>query len=151
MRHIPPAGAPQGLHVPVSPILIETLTVLSDALDDPDINLESTLVELADDLTVSIPLYLGLTITVQVDEHLVNANTLDPESTMAIASSLTLPLLSLGAASATGSVILYSGARGVFTAIGRDARWIFNLDGPPVVDDHISSTSAPSNPTRHNP
>jgi len=129
--------------MPVPPNLIEALTLLSDALDDPATNLQPTLWELSDDLTVSIPMFLGLTIAVQVGENQIVANSLNPTSSMLVASSLTLSLLPPGAAAATGSVVLYSGARGAFDLIAKDARWIFDLDGPPVVDNHPLSTSAP--------
>jgi len=130
--------------MPVPPNLIEALTLLSDALDDPATNLQPTLWELSDDLTVSIPMFLGLTIAVQVGENQIVANSLNPTSSMLVASSLTLSLLPPGAAAATGSVVLYSGARGALDLIAKDARWIFDLDGPPVVDNHPLSTSAPS-------
>jgi len=132
--------------MPVPPILIEALTRLSDALDDPVTNLRATLDALADDLTASIPRYLGLTVTVQVNDDKIIANTLNRTSSMVFASSMTLTLLPPGASAATGIVVLYSGARGVFTAVARDARWIFNLDGPPVVDNHLVSTFVPSEP-----
>ena len=121
-------------------------TLLSDALNKPITNLQSTLEELADDLAVSIHMYLGLTIAVRVHENHVVANTLNPTSTMPVASSLTLSLLPPGAAAASGRVVLYSGARGAFDLVAKDARWIFDLDGPPVVDNHPLSTSAPSGP-----
>jgi len=130
--------------MPVPPSLIEALTLLSDALDKPITNLQPTLDELTDDRAGSIHMYLGLTIAVQVDENQIVANTLNPTSTMPVASSLTLSLLPPGAAAATGRVVLYSGARGAFDLIAKDARWIFDLDGPPVVDNHPLSTSAPS-------
>jgi len=132
--------------MPVPPVLIEALTLLSDALDRPLADLQSRLGELADDLTASIRMYLGLTIAVQVDEHQAVANTLNPTSTMPVASSLRLSLLPPGAAAATGLVVLYSGTRGAFDLIAKDARWIFDLDGPPVVDNHPLSTSAPFGP-----
>jgi hypothetical protein len=132
--------------MPVPPVLIEALTLLSDALDRPLADLQSRLGELADDLTASIRMYLGLTIAVQVDENQVVASTLNPACTMAVASSLRLSLLPPGAAAATGLVVLYSGTRGAFDLIAKDARWIFDLDGPPVVDNHPLSTSAPFGP-----
>ena len=94
-------------------------TLLSDALNKPITNLQSTLEELADDLAVSIHMYLGLTIAVRVHENHVVANTLNPTSTMPVASSLTLSLLPPGAAAASGRVVLYSGARGAFDLIAK--------------------------------
>ena len=74
---------------------------------------------MADDLAVSIHMYLGLTIAVQVDENPVVANTLNPTSTIPVASSLTLSLLPPGAAAATDRVVLYSSARGAFDLIAK--------------------------------
>ena len=48
--------------------LVEGLTLLSDALDDPLIDLEAVLDVLTDDLIGAVPMYLGLTITLHVED-----------------------------------------------------------------------------------
>ncbi len=123
-----------------SPALVEGLSLLSDALDDPMTDLQAVLSVLTDDLTAAVPAYLGLTVTLHVQDHPVVVTTLDAGNTMDIRASLLLPLLPLGDSAATGSVAFYSGSAGAFIDLADDARWIFNLDGPPVLDGHLPST-----------
>jgi hypothetical protein len=120
-----------------SPSLVEGLSLLSDALDDPITDLQAVLSVLTDDLTAAVPGYLGLTVTLHVQDNPVVVTTLDAGNTMEIRASLLLPLLPLGADATTGSVAFYSGSGGAFIDLADDARWIFNLDGPPVLDGHL--------------
>jgi hypothetical protein len=109
---------------------------LSDALDDPISDLQAVLSVLTDDLTAAIPSYLGLTVTLHVQDDSVIVSTLDTGDAE-VRASLLLPLLPLGASAASGSVAFYSGSGGAFIDLADDARWIFNLAGPPVLDAHL--------------
>ncbi|HEY4992107.1 MAG TPA: hypothetical protein VII33_08475 [Nakamurella sp.] len=122
-------------------LLIEDLTLLSDALEDPVDDLHAVLSVLTDDLAAAIPLYLGLTVMLHVDDDPLVVTTLDAGETVEVRSSLLLPLLPHGATSVTGSVDFYSGAAGAFVDLADDARWIFNLDGHPVLDGHLPPTA----------
>ena len=123
-------------------LLVEDLTLLSDALDDPVDDLHAVLSVLTDDLAAAIPLYLGLTVMLHVDDDPLVVTTLDAGETVEVRSSLLLPLLPLGATTTTGSVDFYSGTAGAFADLADDARWIFNLDGQPVLDGHLPTTAA---------
>lgn len=122
----------------VPPALVEGLTLLSDALDDPVMDLEAILSVLTDDLTAAIPSYLGLIITLHVDGNPIIVSTLDSATNGDARSSLMLSLLPHGPFSSPGSVAFYSGTAGVFVELADDARWIFNLNGPPVLDGHLA-------------
>ena len=122
----------------VPPELIEGLTLLSDALDDPVMDLEAILSVLTDDLVSAIPSYLGLIITLHIDGNPVIVSTLDSASNGRARASLLLPLMPPGPAAAGGSVAFYSGTPGAFIELADDARWIFNLIGPPVLDGHLT-------------
>jgi hypothetical protein len=50
------------------------------------------------------------------------------------------------AAAAAGSVAFYSGTAGAFVELADDARWIFNLNGPPVLDGHLAAEMNGSQP-----
>ncbi len=91
--------------------LVEGLTLLSDALDDPFTDLEAVLDVLTDDLTAAVPMYLGLTITLHVDESPVIISTLNAEGTP-IHASLFLSLLPGPDSTSTGSVVFYGGTGG---------------------------------------
>ena len=47
--------------------LTDDLDALTEALDDPVLDLEAVLNVLTDDLSVAIPSYLGLSITLKID------------------------------------------------------------------------------------
>lgn len=123
-----------------SEALIDDLTLLSDALDDPIVDLYAVLSVLTDDLTASIPQYLGLAVTLQVGGNPIILSTLDTDLPGQVRSSLFLLLMPLNQTSATGNVAFYSGAPDAFIDLADDARWIFNLDGYPVLDQHLWPT-----------
>jgi hypothetical protein len=124
--------------VDVPPELIEGLTLLSDALDDPVIDLEAILSVLTDDLVSAIPSYLGLIVTLHIDGNPVIVSTLDGATTGRARASLMLSLLPLVPATPAGSVAFFSGAAGAFVELAEDAKWIFNLSGPPILDGHLT-------------
>jgi len=119
-----------------SPALVEDLTLLSEALDDPMTDLQAVLSVLTDDLTSAIPSFLGLTVTLHVEDNAVIVSTLNSGNPVEVRASLLLQLLPVGVTT-NGSVAFYSGAAGVFIDMADDARWIFNLAGPPVLDSHL--------------
>lgn len=137
-----------GMCVPVDDQrgLVDGLTLLGDALDDPFVDLPAVLQVLTDDLLAAVPGYLGMTVAVQVGEHPVVINTLDIDDAQDAAATLMLPLAPVQATSATGSVVFYSRAAGAFATMAGDARWIFNLDGPAVLDAHLPSAAAAALP-----
>ncbi len=124
-----------------SPELVEGLTLLSDALDDPITDLQAVLSVLTDDLAAAIPLYLGLTVTLHVQDDSVIVSTL-AAGHVDVRASVLLPLSPSGSSEVTGSVAFYSGAGGVFIDLADDAKWIFNLDGPPVLDAHLPAAGS---------
>jgi hypothetical protein len=124
-----------------SPALVEGLTLLSDALDDPISDLQAVLSVLTDDLAAAIPTYLGLTVTLHVQGDSVIVSTLDTGH-VDVRASLLLPLLPVGASATTGSVAFYSGTGGAFIDLADDAKWIFNLNGPPVLDAHLPAAGS---------
>jgi len=123
--------------VTLSEALVDDLTLLSDALDDPVADLYAVLSVLTDDLTAAIPLYLGLTVALQVDGNPVTFSTLETEPAEEVRSSVCLTLQPLEEKGATGNFAFYSGAIGALADLADDARWIFNLDGYPVLDQHL--------------
>jgi hypothetical protein len=124
--------------VEVPPELIEGLTLLSDALDDPVMDLEAILSVLTDDLVSAVPAFLGLIITLHIDGNPVIVSTLDSARNGQARASLMLSIKPAGPAAAAGSVAFYSGMPGAFIELADDARWIFNLNGPPVLDGHLT-------------
>jgi len=130
------SGRPGSQAVENSPALVEGLSLLSDALDDPITDLQAVLSVLTDDLAAAIPSYLGLTVTLLVQDDSVIVSTLDTGHEE-VRASLLLPLLPLGESAVAGSVAFYSGSGGAFIDLAGDAKWFFTLDGPPVLDAHL--------------
>ena len=124
--------------------LIEGLSLLSDALGNPISDLRSVLGVLSDDLDAAIPDYLGLTVTFAVEDNPLVITARNAISRQEVRSSLLLPLLPLGAGAPRGSVAFYSGRAGAFIDLAEDARWIFNLAHPPVLDSNLLYAGAES-------
>jgi hypothetical protein len=68
-------------------------------------------------------------------------NTLDIDDAQGAAATLMLPLAPVHHAGASGSVVFYSRTSGSFEPMADDVRWIFNLDGPAVLDAHLPSAA----------
>ena len=103
--------------------LVEGLTLLGDALDDPLVDLHAVLEELTADLIAAVPGYLGLTVAVQVGEHPVVINTLNIDDAQDAAATLMLPLARVHHTGTTGSVVFYSRTAAAFGPIAGDVRW----------------------------
>ena len=125
----------------LSEALIDDLTLLSDALDDPIADLYAILSVLTDDLVAAIPGYLGLTVALHLGGNPISFSTLEHDA-QKIRTSVTLTLLPLSELSASGSFAFYSGQAGAFVDLADDARWIFNLEGSPVLDHDLRPATA---------
>ena len=128
----------------VTPALVDDLTTLGDALDDPGTNLAAVCGVLNDSFTAAMPGFLGMTVMVHLDDNPFVISNVDPRRRVAIRASLHLALLPLGSATTTGSISFYSGAPGQFVDLADDVRWIFNLDGRPVLDGHLPTAPDPA-------
>lgn len=125
--------------------LVEGLSLLADALDDPSVDLKSVLDVLTADLVTSVPGYLGLTVAVQIGGHPVLINTIDIEDADDARATLMLPLSPVNGGT-TGSVVFYSRTSDAFLSMAGEVRWIFNLDGPAPLDAHLPFIGAPAPP-----
>ncbi|MGS0684003.1 hypothetical protein ACVBEQ_02405 [Nakamurella sp. GG22] len=97
--------------------MIDDLTALSDALDDPDVNLPAAVSVLAGHLRVAVPSFIGLTVMVHVADCPIVISGGDVGEAAAVHGSLLLSLTPLGAATTTGSIAFYSGIPGVFLTL----------------------------------
>ena len=120
--------------------VIDDLTALSDALDDPAVNLPAAVSVLAGHLRVAVPSFIGLTVMVHVADCPVVISGGDVGEAAAVQGSLVLSLVPLGAATTTGSIAFYSGIPGVFLTLADDVRWIFNLSARPFLDGYTGGS-----------
>jgi len=119
----------------VSAALINDLTEFSDVLDGATTYLPAACDMLAERFAAAIPAFLGLTAMVHIDHNPVLVSTMDPSRRAAARASLHLALLPLGASTTSDTVSFYGTRPGMFVKLANDARWIFNLDGRPVLDN----------------
>lgn len=140
-QHAGESGRTGSLVVVLQHELVQGLALLSVALDDPVTDLEAVLSVLSDDLTAAVPSYLGLTVTLHVDDNALVLSTLEADDPVEVRASLLLPLLPLGATTTPGSVGFYGSAAGAFIDLADDARWIFQLDGQSLLDGYLPSTA----------
>jgi hypothetical protein len=121
--------------------LPDDLDALTEALDDPVLDLEAVLSVLTDDLLTAIPSYLGMSITVIIDGSPCTLNSSAESMRLRAMSSLWLPLDPLGAGGHGGHVVFYARDTGAFDDLADDARWMFSRDGQAVVDRHLTAAT----------
>ncbi len=124
--------------------VVNDLTTLSDALDERWGDLPAAVRVLADDLTATVPSFLGLTVMLHVSDSPIVISHGQVDHSADAGGSLKLSLLPMGAATTTGSIAFYCGTPGAFLALADDVRWIFNLDGRPVLDGHLPTVPEPA-------
>ena len=113
------------------------LSALTDALDDPGTDLQAVLAVLVDDLTVAVPSFLGLTMTLRLggDPDHADRDRWGPGDHRG--ASLQLPLDQLAGAGPDSVVVFYAGSPGAFVDMAADTRRAYDLDGQVVVDGHL--------------
>lgn len=107
--------------------LAADLTTLTEALDDPDVDIADTLRRLAAAAALAVRSYLGLTVTSLLSAHEVTLTTLDWDIAPGdIRTSLHLPMPRApddGLAPLV-SVTLYAGNPGAFIDLAADLAWL---------------------------
>jgi hypothetical protein len=130
--------------------LSEQLSALTDALDDPDIDLEAVLTALLDDVRAAVPSVLGLTMTLELNGHQVSVTAIDPDRPVPVQASVQLPLDPLAGAGPGSNVVFYGRDPGAFDDLAIGARQTIGPDWPVVVDRHLSTAAEfPGTPGIH--
>ena len=111
--------------------LTDQLNALSVALEGSGDDLQAILSVLTDDLTASVPSFVGLSVTVFVDGDPVTIHAWDPHPAV---SSIRLPLASAPGLIDGSHVIFYAREPGAFTELAAAAA---GLDGHVVLDRHL--------------
>lgn len=122
--------------------LADDLDILTEAIGDPVMDLEAVLNVLTDDLTAAVPSFLGLSMTLQIDETPFTLDSFTASDGEDARASLWLPLVPRGAPRPSGDVIFYAWAPDAFSDLADDARWMFHLDGQAVMDRHLPRINA---------
>ena len=119
--------------------LSEQLDALTNALEDPGVDLRAVVAALADDVTAAVPSFLGLTMTLLLDGHPVTVTAIDADLAAAAGASLKLPLDPLAGAAPGSSVVFFAGRPGAFVDLAADTRYAYGLDGDVVLDGHLTT------------
>lgn len=120
-----------------SATLAADLALLSGAVKNPGDGLEPLLESLVEDLRRAISSYLGLTMTIAVDDHEISftqSEHADPAGT-----SLQISLASVAGSPSGSTLVLYAAVPGAFVDLAADMSWILALEPSMLVlDEHLS-------------
>jgi hypothetical protein len=111
---------------------------LTNASDDPGIDLQVVIAEVAADVTAAVPSFLGLTLTLLLDDRPVTVTAIDADLAAAAGASLQLPLGPLAGAAPGSSVVFYAGRPGAFVDLATDTRYAYGLESDVVLDGHLT-------------
>ncbi len=128
----------------ITAALTTDLAALTEALEDPGVDLAETLRLLGRDTAHAVDSYLGLSVTITGDGHPITFTALrEAASGTEILSSVQIPLIAGNVAGAgsggVAALILYASKPGAFVDLAADLAWI---TGRPlsefVIDQHLS-------------
>jgi hypothetical protein len=128
--------------VEISAALAADLKALTDALDEPGVDLEHLLHAFGADTRRTVDSYLGLTMTLIFDDFPISLATMDPVD---VATSLRLPLNALCDVQAGSALVLYADKPGAFVDLAADLSFALGLT-PDVItlDDDLNPASSPA-------
>jgi hypothetical protein len=122
--------------------LAADLKALTDALDEPGTDLETLLHVFGADTRRAVDSYLGLTMTLIIDDFPVTLTTMDPVD---VATSLRLPLNALCDVGPGSELVLYADKPGAFVDLAADLSFALGLtEGVVTLDDDLNPVSGPA-------
>jgi hypothetical protein len=129
--------------VDISTALSLDLKNLLRVLDLPDLDIERSLRALRYDVAVVVPSFVGLSMTVVVEEQAVTLTSMGDEALKTlIGSSLRLPLSLTSGLSAGSELVLYALTPGAFVDLAADLAYATDaVAGDVVVDGHLTPVS----------
>ena len=127
----------------VSATLAADLAVLTQALDDPGIDLEAELRAFIADLTHAVGSYTGLTMTIALDHHEISF-IVQEDAPSEPATSLLIPLLAIASDEVAGTLLLHAATPGAFVDLAADLSYALGLDPANLVLDGHLAPAAPS-------
>lgn len=117
--------------------LTTRLDVLTAALDEPSTDLVTILDVLVDDLTAAVSSFLGLRMTLQLDECPITLTIVDEDPALAAGASLSLPLGRLIDGIPGSTMVFYARNSGAFVDLATDLQRVRDLDGQIFIDDPL--------------
>lgn len=126
--------------------LAADLNALSEAVDDPDIDIADTMTQLGDAAAAGVESYLGLSVALAGDAAAVQLSTISDQD-CDIGSSVLIPLTALTAAmppTAVISLVLYAATPGAFVDLAADVAWMTGRD---ISEFRVDQHRTPPAPT----
>ncbi|MGI8880781.1 MAG: hypothetical protein ACR2KJ_09825 [Jatrophihabitans sp.] len=120
--------------------LTARLADLTEALDDPEIDLGTALRRLDDDLRIAVGSYLGMSMTVTVGLDTVEVTDTDPTDPAVVHASLRVPESALNRLRSGSRVALtfYAALPGAFVDLAADLAWSTGAAlSDFVIDEHL--------------
>jgi hypothetical protein len=132
--------------VDISTALSFDLKNLLRILDLPDLDIERSLRALRYDIAVVVPSFVGLSMTLVVEGQPVTLTSMGEEATtVAIGSSLALPLSLTSGLAEGSSLVCYATAPGAFVDLAADLGYALSAsDGEVLLDQHLTPASTRS-------
>jgi hypothetical protein len=125
--------------VDISAALAADLAALTQALDNPNIDLEQGLQAFIGDAKLAISSYTGMTMTIALDGHTVSFTAHhDATSATVAATSLLIPLAALTTSDTASTLRLYAATPGAFVDLAADLSYALGTDPTTLVlDNHL--------------
>jgi hypothetical protein len=144
-RTVASGRAVRSFYVKITAALAAELVQLAQALDDPATELFGALHRLADTMSLAVPSYLGLDITIVTDGLPVTLTALqhraNPGQTV---TWLYVPLPAMCPVEQGSALCMYAGVAGAFVDLAADLSWLLDLDPESLVlDQHVPAEGAP--------
>lgn len=126
--------------------LTTSLALLTDALDDPDVDLDAGVAALTADARSAVHSYLGLTVIISGDPPVAFTVFPEPGPVPEIRASLRMPMLGNHVGDPGVVFILYAGRPGAFVDLAADLAWIYGRTSNELrleLDQHLHPHTAP--------
>jgi hypothetical protein len=132
--------------VNISAALVADLNALAAILDHAGTDFEVLLRGLADDARRAVPSFLGLTMSLTIEDYPVTFTVMDDfDSAAHIATSALLPLTTLKDTDAASVIVFYAGNAGAFVDFAADASFALGLEPDVVIlDRHLTPPNSAS-------
>lgn len=127
----------------ISAALAADLAILTQALDQRDVDLQTQVQALSDDVSSAVVSYLGLRMAIAVGGQDVSiALRSDTTTGPEVATSLLIPLAAVTDAEPASALVLYAGVPGAFVDLAADLAHALNLDPISLaLDEHLHRPS----------
>lgn len=120
----------------ISAALVADLATLTQALDEPNLDLEGGLRAFTADLDRAVPSYLGMTITIALDGRDVSFTVRDDTARRRVAgTSLLIPLAAVTCVDAASTLLLHAATPGAFVDLAADLSYALDIDPALLVLD----------------